>query len=852
MIKIVSAIINKQMYRRFFTENSYVNSYDLVPVDNTSANLGLPTIYNSIIEASIDSEAWLFFVHEDFEIKSGLDVIHELDKNYIYGTCGVKLYDTYPVGYGRHTCSNKSGSNPRVVGEVITEPVEVETLDCQSILVHSSLFKKLPKLRFDETLRFHLYAEDICIYAKRHKGIKSYVFPLEFQHYSYGNLSREYLDGLEYLAKKYPDIGVPGSCSFIGGNVTELEKNFEYRVGTVELDIEKYDVFCFDIFDTAIIRLLAKPTDLFKVIGMRHGISGFCNDRIKKEAKTRKQYPKKRDVSIYEIYCDFPYDVNIEIATEIEFCFANPEIFQKYQEIVSAGKKVFFISDMYLPKDVLEKILTSNGYDKYEDVFVSSEDDLLKGDGSRFAWLQNFQLFKSSKIIHVGDNRVSDFLMPIRHGFDSFHYKDKSRFLKADSFIGCKYNYFEESDTLGSSFILSSYHLWSLKNQSFTTKSYWERFGFFYGGALVVSFCYYINSIIKLKGSRCKNLYFLARDGDILKSVYDLLFENSETKYLWASRRCMALPALTTLLPEDDADQLIQFCNPVGVDIAKDIVNRFNYSDLDSFEKGLAKKGGTFTESAIYGCLFDEKEQILQKASKEREILLDYLKSEGLLDEKEVFLVDVGWGGSIQDSLSKIINTIEGHNKDIFGIYIGVNDSARAKEFKNGFLFEKDFDRFRDYIELIELLTSSPQDPVIRIEKVNDAFRPVTMEANEEEQKRQEASFFIQKGIIEFAVFIKENSIGPVDFLSDQDFKTLFGSLRFHPSQNDILYLNGLRHAMAIGNNYNRGILPSSFSDENTSKVEFIKEKFRVLLFHLRRGNFSVIRDAIVGSLRRH
>lgn len=232
MITIVSVVTNKQMYKRFFTDNHYANLHRLLPVENISDNIGLPIIYNNIIQDSIDADTWLFFVHEDLEIKSSLDYVYRLDKYHIYGTFGIRLHNTYPVGYGKHTCSNKNGSNPRSVGEVITEPVEVETLDCQSLLVHSSLFKNVPELRFDERLNFHLYAEDFCIHARTDLAIKSYAFPLDFQHYSYGQLTKEYYEGIKYLAKKYPDVGVPGSCSFVGGNVSELEKNFQYKVGT--------------------------------------------------------------------------------------------------------------------------------------------------------------------------------------------------------------------------------------------------------------------------------------------------------------------------------------------------------------------------------------------------------------------------------------------------------------------------------------------------------------------------------------------------------------------------------------------------------------------------------------------
>ena len=232
MIKIITVINNSQMYDRFFKKNPYINNYDLIAINNHPENLGLPRRYNEVIDNFVNSDTWLFFVHEDFEVKNSLDIIFSLNKHYIYGTFGINLVGKFPVCYGYHKCSNKDGSNPVSVGEKVQQPVEVETLDCQSILVHASLFKKYKSLRFDEALTFDLYAEDICIKAKQDFGIGIFVFPLAFQHYSHGNITERYFVGKQYLAEKYPDVGVPGSCSFIGGNVKELEKGFEYRVGT--------------------------------------------------------------------------------------------------------------------------------------------------------------------------------------------------------------------------------------------------------------------------------------------------------------------------------------------------------------------------------------------------------------------------------------------------------------------------------------------------------------------------------------------------------------------------------------------------------------------------------------------
>lgn len=229
-VKLITAVINPEMYHRFFTDNTRVNRYPLIGIDNQQDNRGLPAIYNEIIEDHKDTNCWLFFVHEDFEIKSEIDVLDTLDRNTVYGTFGINLENNVPVAYGRHICSEKDGSHAVETGIPASVPVGVQTIDCQSILAHSSLFVRYPQLRFDENLRFDLYAEDFSINAQHHQGIEVKIFPLTFQHYSHGNITESYHHGLRYLAQKYPDIGVPGSCSFIGGLADELARHFTYNI----------------------------------------------------------------------------------------------------------------------------------------------------------------------------------------------------------------------------------------------------------------------------------------------------------------------------------------------------------------------------------------------------------------------------------------------------------------------------------------------------------------------------------------------------------------------------------------------------------------------------------------------
>ncbi len=229
-VKLFSVFINPTMYRSFFELNPYLWPYECTGIDNRVDNLGLPALYNRVIEEHLNEDCWLFFVHEDFEIKQSLHSLLNLDPSQVYGTFGVRMQDHYPVAYGEHTCSNKDGSEAVTVGVPLEEVALVSSLDCQSVLLHTSLLRQFPALRFDEYLSFDLYAEDFCMQAQFHFALSVGVFPLAFQHFSKGKVTERYHRGLAYLANKFPNEAIPGSCSFIGGKAAVLEAKFQYDI----------------------------------------------------------------------------------------------------------------------------------------------------------------------------------------------------------------------------------------------------------------------------------------------------------------------------------------------------------------------------------------------------------------------------------------------------------------------------------------------------------------------------------------------------------------------------------------------------------------------------------------------
>ncbi len=576
------------------------------------------------------------------------------------------------------------------------------------------------------------------------------------------------------------------------------------------IDVDRYAYFFFDVFDTAIVRLFEKPVDVFKYIEFATQSVDFEVRRVQQERDARKANRARKDIQLPDIYKNFnDADINCEIDTELKFCVAQPEVLAFYTDLVSKGKKIYFVSDMYLSRETVEGILRRNGFTRFEDVFVSSEDDLIKGDGSRFTWLKAALPDSVGSAIHIGDNHVSDWVQPRQHGYDAFQYKESIEFYRHDSFLFSKSSYLIDQNSLGISFNLGMFKHWK---SGFLDKEpgYWRQFGFFYGGALVAAFSGFIQNRISQAKLSTSRVFFLARDGDIMSKVSQLLYPEYEAVYLLASRRCMSFPSLDTLHSIDGGNTLKLFTTPIGVTCANDLMERFGYDDLHDLRSAfndLDSQGLLHSESAIWKCVVDNEDSILTKAKAERDTLLLYLDAMHFFDDQDIVIADVGWGGSIQNALVKLLGLSGRNDQKLHGMYLGVADQVAHAHFKTGYLFQGDKSQFGDFLNLMELITSSPKDGVVRVAKVDGRYEPVNTTAHAEELNRQAIAADIQTGILEFTQIVKNRKIDNLDFFQPSDFQALFSALQHYPSQEDVEQLGGVKHAMTLGNHFGDPVL---------------------------------------------
>ena len=144
--------------------------------------------------------------------------------------------------------------------------------------------------------------------------------------------------------------------------------------------IKHFDTISFDILDTLIERDVNIRSDIFYKVGLKilgkNEAETFRKDRIEAEEKARKS-KLGGEVTLKEIYLLLPskyynkLDVLLrtEIETDISLCHAKENIVSLLKEL-NGSKKIFLISDMYLPKEVIKKMLDNCNIHGYNNIYV--------------------------------------------------------------------------------------------------------------------------------------------------------------------------------------------------------------------------------------------------------------------------------------------------------------------------------------------------------------------------------------------------------------------------------------------------------------------------------------------------
>lgn len=200
---------------------------------------------------------------------------------------------------------------------------------------------------------------------------------------------------------------------------------------------ENIKIYSFDVFDTVLTRTVVDPKDIFILIQQRLSnidlnlldevIRNFYSERIWAEFRARRS-TKKEDIGIEDIYAQLKkrfglnkYQIEelINIELELEYDAVCP-IFWTINEINDLrrqGKRIVFISDMYLPEENIKNMLIEVGaYKEGDGLYLSGEIGATKYSGSIFDYVADKENCIYREISHCGDNLHSDVWIPAKKG----------------------------------------------------------------------------------------------------------------------------------------------------------------------------------------------------------------------------------------------------------------------------------------------------------------------------------------------------------------------------------------------------------------------------------------------------
>ena len=459
---------------------------------------------------------------------------------------------------------------------------------------------------------------------------------------------------------------------------------------TLSAQIKNVSVVSFDVFDTLLKRDVAAPEDVFAIIEQRlkdsetFDIDIFSTLRIKAEHLARQEHTG-REITLEEIYAHMPVDevqknqlMQMECQTEIELSVPNIPMKLIYNYCISQKKSIYFISDMYLPTDVIQQMLEKNGYTQGK-LFVSSESGMTKRSGTLFQFVQKAERLEFHDWVHIGDSIASDFIAPKKLGLRSLlidreprhnKYYDRKLRIKNESYA--QLNHFIDA------------HICRYTNP-------YKQIGYAVLGPMLYGFVCWLEREIP----RDETIVFLAREGALLKKAFEEISDRPSV-YLRISRRAANLARLKHMRSAQEVvESNIRMTNIVCTQ--EKFARNYGLSDEEIHR---IFKNENLVEDAIIGNSTAKLKflsiiwpTLKVKAAEQHDLLQRYL--EQLHCTEKCAVVDVGWLGTIQALLSASNFQIAGRTISWNGFYMGVMPAKSESPYKtikrHGYLCEEGY-----------------------------------------------------------------------------------------------------------------------------------------------------------------
>ena len=356
--------------------------------------------------------------------------------------------------------------------------------------------------------------------------------------------------------------------------------------------------------------------------------------------------------------------MKLEIEMELRVVVPRRDVKDLFFEMVNSKKQIILCSDMYLGSSVIQQLLTKCGYPEGLDIWVSCEKNAAKYSGklweALFDWLP-----AGLKTIHVGNDENTDYRILRKMGRAAVLIDSSlDRFEKS-----AMYGYLDRfvDRNISNSLVLGMLVNGTCFNTAFDDTSESTDVVSVWGGAM---FSCFMDYLVKMDDQ--SQLLFVTREGYLLKDMFEgycqsLGIDRKGTLF-FASRAATVAATITSVEDIRDSMKKPEFKGTLGEFTGSRMNYDLSYApDICDLEVALPEQ-----TNWVMQLLKPHYERILVNGGKQKKAYLQYI-SEIRQEGKQLTVVDVGYNGTIQYALSKILS------EKVGGLYMFLSDGALPK-----------------------------------------------------------------------------------------------------------------------------------------------------------------------------
>lgn len=547
-------------------------------------------------------------------------------------------------------------------------------------------------------------------------------------------------------------------------------------------------MYSFDVFDTLISRTTATPQGIFALMKDKlveekdaNGIDAYVIDnffelRIHSEELVRKAKLSRgvEEVTLDDIYkamalcgClekeQIEYLCHMEQETEIANVIGIDENIRRLKELLGQKEKVVLISDMYLSEETIRKMLL-----QIDDIFeklplyVSSTYTKRKTTGNLYRHVQKMEQVSFEDWTHIGDDLHQDIEIPYSLGI-RVELVPGRRFSDLENELMQKY----ENDSrlqLMVGAALRTLNACKKTEGSDETQSADKKalevsdaysIGCRYAGPLLYSYAEWI--VEQSVKKNIKRLYFIARDGYLVKRVIDLILKMEgleiTTSYIYGSRAAWRMPSLSK--EHYNLYQLILWFHHCRINTLGELASVLHVplQDLYEYLPGVYAKNQLYShisvrelEYIVWKLSRNERFQTyhLCKLEKERGLTQQYLTQEVNITDDNFAFVDVSGGGLTQGCLRELIK--DRYEKPIHTFFFKI-DRVNLVE---GSVTDTFMPSFLQNNLVIEMICRAPHGQTQGYMKIDGKVTPI-LDVVEDVSLEEQGFYEYENGIIDFS-----------------------------------------------------------------------------------------------------